>query len=76
MTAQQRRAKKRDAFERLATQRTNTVLQRLRILGNCANRQLYEYDEADIRKIFRAIEMEVKATKGKFVGSREPRFKL
>lgn len=61
-----RNESKQDAFHRLATQRTNAILDRLRILGHCANPQLYEYSDEDVKKIFRAIESEVKAVKNKF----------
>lgn len=71
-----RQESKHDAFRRLATQRTNAVLERLRILGNCANPSLYEYTEEDVRKIFRAIRAEVKAIEAKFSNSRTPEFRL
>jgi hypothetical protein len=67
---------KREKFLRLATQRTREVLDRLRILGNCANRQLYEYSESDVRKIFSAIEDQLKAVKAKFTTIKEKEFKL
>ena len=67
---------KRDKFRRLATQRTNAVLDRLRVLGHCANTQQYEYSEEDIRKMFRAIESQVKAVKAKFTSSSKSEFQL
>lgn len=67
---------KKDAFRRLATQRTNAVLQRLRVLGHCANPQLYEYSEEDVRKIFRALEQELRAVKAKFTNSSKSEFQL
>jgi hypothetical protein len=67
---------KREKFLRLATQRTREVLDRLRILGNCANRQLYEYTESDVKKIFSAIEDQLKAVKAKFTTVKEKEFKL
>lgn len=67
---------KGEAFRRLGTQRTNAVLERLRILGHCANPQLYEYSEEDVRRIFRAIEAEVKAVKAKFINSSKSEFQL
>jgi len=67
---------KRDAFRRLATQRTNTVLDRLRILGHCANPHLYEYTDEDIRKIFKALDAELKAVRAKFQNSNRSEFKL
>lgn len=56
----------RDRFKRLGTMRTNTVLKRLKVLGNCANRQAYEYAEDDVDKIFTEIEKKVKEVKAKF----------
>ena len=67
---------KREAFRRLATQRTNAVLQRLRILGHCSNPQLYEYAEEDYKKIFRAIEAELRTVKAKFQNSNRSEFQL
>lgn len=58
-----------ERFKRLATKRTTNVLTALRVLGNCANRGQYEYTDADVRKIFDAIETQVKTIKAKF---REP----
>ena len=47
---------KKERFKRLAAYRTNEILKRLRILGNCSNRSAYEYTEEDINKIFSEIE--------------------
>ena len=66
----------RSRFKRLATLRTNEVLKRLRILGNCANRQAYEYSEEDIDAIFSAIERKAKETKSKFQFPKEEKFRL
>lgn len=67
---------KREAFQRLATKRTNVVLERLRILEHCANPQLYEYSEEDVRRIFRAIEKELRIVKIKFQNSSKSEFRL
>ena len=67
---------KREAFRRLATQRTNAVLNRLRILGHCSDSQRYEYTDEDVRKIFRTIESELKALKAKFTNSSKSKFQL
>jgi len=66
----------RERFKRLATQRTNSVLQRLKVLGNCSNRSAYEYTEEDINKIFSEIERRVKETKSKFHFIKNKEFKL
>ena len=67
---------KREKFLRLASQRTKEILSRLRILGNCANRQIYEYNEADIDKIFSAIDKQLKEVKAKFHFPKKDEFKL
>ena len=67
---------KRERFKRLATQRTNLVLQRLKVLGNCANRSAYGYTEEDINKIFLEIERRVRETKAKFHFPKNKEFKL
>lgn len=68
--------KKREAFRRLASKRTNVVLDRLRVLGHCANRHQYEYDHQEVKKIFRAIETELRAVKSKFQNSDQAEFTL
>ena len=69
---------KRDCFVRLAEARTNKILDMLRLLGNCSSKGNYEYTDEDVKKIFNAIEKEVKNTKNKFLGidSKEERFTL
>ena len=69
---------KRDRFVRIVENRTNKILDMLRLLANCANKSNYEYDEDDIKQIFAAIDKEVKATKNAFLGidSKEERFSL
>ena len=67
---------KREAFQRLATKRTNTVLERIRVLSNCANPYAYEYTEEDVRKIFVAIEKEIRAAKAKFANHHKSEFTL
>jgi len=67
---------KRDAFRRLATQRTNNVLDRLRVLGHCANPHLYEYSDEDVKRIFKAIDAELRAVKAKFQNSSRSEFQL
>lgn len=56
----------RERFKRLASIRTKEVLNRLRILGHCSNKQAYEYTPEEIDKIFNTIEKQVKTIKSKF----------
>jgi len=67
---------KRQAFQRLATKRTNAVLERIRVLGHCANPQLYDYTQEDVRKIFQAIERELKIVRTRFQNSTKSEFRL
>lgn len=64
---------KSDRFKRLATTRTNAVLKKLHVLGNCSNKSAYSYSAQDIDKIFIAIEKEVKKTKARFEAASERR---
>ena len=61
---------RKERFNRLATSRTNEIIDRIRILGNCSNKSTYEYSEAEISKIFRAIDNELRETKKKFTSTK------
>lgn len=67
---------KRDAFKRLAERRTNGVLEKIRVLGNLSNPYAYEYSDDDVRRIFGAIDQELRAARQKFQGVRKREFKL
>lgn len=57
---------KRSRFKRLATKRTKKIIDAIHILENCANRNIYEYSDEDIEKIFKNINKELKVAKLKF----------
>lgn len=59
-------SEKEARFKKLGTKRTIEVLDRLRILGNCADRRTYSYLDDDIEKIFKVIDEQVKIVKSKF----------
>lgn len=65
-----------ERFKRLAAKRTNEILEKLRILGNCANKQIYEYTEEDIEKIFSTIDKQLKEIKSKFNFPKKINFSL
>ncbi len=67
---------KKERFVRIAEARTNRILEQLRLLSNCSNRNNYEYTEEDIRKIFTVIEKEMKNCKSKFETSTTDKFTL
>ena len=57
---------KREKFVRIAEARTNKIIDMIRLLGNCANKGNYSYTEDEVRKIFSAIDSELKIAKAKF----------
>ena len=59
-------SEKEERFRRIATKRTNNILEQLRLLGNCSNKCNYEYTNEEVKKIFNAIECELRETKMKF----------
>lgn len=65
-----------DRFKRLATRRTNAVLDKLRLLGNLSNKSNYDYTEEDLRKIFSAIDEDLKRVKARFSLTHKQRFTL
>lgn len=58
-------------FKRIATYRTNEVLDKLRLLGNLSNKANYDYTDDEVNRIFSAIESQLKITKTKFHSSKK-----
>jgi hypothetical protein len=67
---------KRDKFVRLATQRGERILKDLRLLANLSNRKNYEYADDDVRKLFSAIEDELKSAKYSFMRNKNRGIRL
>ena len=67
---------RKEKFVRLATYRTNLVLEKLRILGNLSNKANYDYTDEDVNKIFAAIDSQLRIDKARFSGKRKKEFKL
>lgn len=67
---------KRNRFKRLATQRTNSILHKLKVLGNCSNRSAYDFTEDEVDKIFQEIDKRVKETRLRFHFPSSKEFKL
>ncbi len=68
----------RERFLDVAEARTNAVLDRIRILGNCSNKSLYSYSPDEINKIFKTIQDDLDHNKARFKleESRKRKFKL
>jgi hypothetical protein len=72
-------ARNREKFVQLAEKRVARAIKDLRLIGNLANRNNYDFAPSDADKIVGALEREVKTLKSKFAGGTESReiiFKL
>lgn len=68
---------KKEKFVRIAEARTNKIIDMIRLLGNCSNTSTYDYSKDDVKKIFSAIESELKIAKAKFdMSDDSTKFKL
>lgn len=69
----------RQRFVRLANKRVNRALDTIRLIGNLANTAYYEYTDEDVRRVVKALEEEVRATRQRFDSSpnaKGPRFEI
>ena len=46
---------KKDRFEKVAAYRVQKIIDMLQSLSNCANKNNYEYSEADVKKMFKVL---------------------
>jgi hypothetical protein len=72
-------ATKREKFRTLAESRTNNALTAVARIGNLSNRQLYEFEDTEIRKIIKALKDAVGEVESRFAspkGKANSRFKL
>lgn len=69
---------KRDRFIRVAESRTNKVIKFMELLGNCSNKNNYDYTDEDVALIIGTLEEELKTLKNKFKQNniKEKQFKL
>lgn len=61
---------RRAKFVQLAEARVNRAIKDLQLIGNLSNRSAYQYDEDDVRKMFRALQRELEISKARFGGSK------
>ncbi len=68
-------SEKRKKFRELAESRTNRAIEAILRIGNLSNRQIYEWDDAEVKKVIRAlrgavtsIESRFESPKGKMAG--------
>jgi len=58
--------KKREKFRELASSRTDKALEAIERIGNLSNRQLYEWEEGEVRKVIKALRDEVAKVEARF----------
>ena len=67
---------RRERFLKIATNRTNKILDDIRLLGNCSNVNNYEFTKEDVEKMFHAIQEALNEAKSKFGNEKKERFKF
>jgi len=64
-----RQSVKRERFVRLAEARVEKAIRALRVIGNLANKNNYEYTERDVQKIHNALVAELTNLRAQFKSS-------
>ncbi len=67
---------KRERFKRIVSRRTNEILDKIRLLGNCANKRSYEYTDTEVNKIFSEVDKELKLARLRFQEKKNKMFEL
>ena len=57
---------KREKFEDLAEKRVTEAIKRLRLIGNLANKNNYDYTEGHVKQILSALNGELRSLKKRF----------
>jgi hypothetical protein len=65
---------KQQRFKRVAQKRVQRVLDGLRGLSQCANKRMYQWDEAALKKMWNAIDKELQLCKDSFEESKPDEF--
>lgn len=59
---------RRKRFEKVAGNRVNRLIKTLNSLSKCANKNNYEYDESDIKKMIRVLREKLSDVENEFSG--------
>lgn len=59
------KAGKREKFVELAESRTVNAIKAIRVIGKLGNKNAYQFDDADVQKIAKALNREVEALKAR-----------
>lgn len=70
-------SEKREKFKELAEKRVNNAMKNIQLIGNLSNTRTYEYDEEDVKKIFKTLREQINLAESKFKSKDSSRnFKL
>lgn len=61
-----KRMTKEERFKRVASRRVQEILNKMRLLKNCANKGNYSYTDEQVNKIISTIDIEWKKVKSEF----------
>lgn len=64
------RASKHERFRALAEARTNKAIEAILRIGNLSNRQIYDFEDAEVRKVVRALKDAVSSVEARFESPR------
>jgi ABC-type Fe3+-hydroxamate transport system substrate-binding protein len=67
---------KREKFLQLAENRVNKALKQISLIGNLSNKNVYEYNDEEVKKIFRALRDEIKLAESRFTNVGKKKFKI
>ena len=56
-------SKRRERFEKVASNRVQKIIDYLNLLGNCSNKNNYEYSDKDVDLMFKEINKTLKETR-------------
>ncbi len=70
MNKTDKRITKEERFKRVASRRVQEILNKMRLLKNCANKGNYSYTEEQVDKIISTIDTEWKKVRSEFNNSK------
>ena len=74
------KSEKRKRFEKVGENRVDKILEGLRLLGNCSNKNNYEFTKEDVDYMFDEIKKAIRVAQSKFeseiINNEQKRFKF
>ena len=57
---------KKNKFHELAEKRVSNALKQIQLIGNLSNTRAYEYEEEEVKKMFKSLKEEIAFAEAKF----------